>query len=90
MVANKSPQEPANISRIYRIKATIQEIKKTKLKSKRGAAKRFIRTGTGAFKHRRANRSHILTKKSPKRMRSLRRTGRVDHTDQARIEAIMR
>lgn len=32
MVANKPPQEPANISRIYRIKATIQEIKRTKLK----------------------------------------------------------
>ena len=42
-----------------------------KLKTKRGAAKRFRRTSSG-FKHRRTNRNHILTKKAQKRKRQLR------------------
>lgn len=42
-----------------------------KLKTKRGAAKRFRRTSSG-FKHRRTNRNHILTKKRHKRKRQLR------------------
>lgn len=42
-----------------------------KLKTKRGAAKRFRRTSSG-FKHRRTNRNHILTKKPKKRKRRLR------------------
>lgn len=42
-----------------------------KLKTNRGAAKRFRRTGAG-FKHRRTNRNHILTKKPPRRKRRLR------------------
>jgi large subunit ribosomal protein L35 len=42
-----------------------------KLKTHRGAAKRFRRTSTG-FKHRQMNRNHILTKKSAKRKRQLR------------------
>jgi large subunit ribosomal protein L35 len=43
-----------------------------KMKSNRGAAKRFKRTGSGQLKRRRANRNHILTKKGPKRKRHLR------------------
>ena len=42
-----------------------------KLKTKSGAAKRFRKTSTG-YKHRKANRNHILTKKAPKRKRQLR------------------
>ena len=42
-----------------------------KLKTDRGAAKRFRRTATG-YKHRQANRNHILTKKAQKRKRQLR------------------
>jgi len=42
-----------------------------KLKTNRGAAKRFRRTANG-FKHRCANRNHILTKKASKRKRQLR------------------
>ena len=34
-----------------------------KMKTNRGAAKRFSRTGSGKFKHRQSHRSHILTKK---------------------------
>lgn len=43
-----------------------------KLKTHRGAAKRFRKTGTGAVKCRRAYRNHILTKKSTKQKRRLR------------------
>ena len=42
-----------------------------KLKSNRGAAKRFRRTGKGGYKRGQSFRSHILTKKSSKRKRQL-------------------
>jgi large subunit ribosomal protein L35 len=45
---------------------------KVKVKTKRAAAKRFKRTGSGRIKCRSANRNHILTKKGPKRKRHLR------------------
>ena len=45
-----------------------------KMKTHRGAAKRFKKTGTGKLKRAQAFRSHILTKKSPKRKRNLRKT----------------
>jgi large subunit ribosomal protein L35 len=44
-----------------------------KIKSHRGAAKRFKKTGTGLFKRGKAYKSHILTKKTAKRKRHLRR-----------------
>ncbi len=43
-----------------------------KMKTHRGAAKRFRRTGTGKLRRRRINKNHILEKKSPKRKRQLR------------------
>ncbi|MEJ5256410.1 MAG: 50S ribosomal protein L35 [Acidimicrobiales bacterium] len=42
-----------------------------KMKTHRGAAKRFRRTGTGKIVRRRANLNHILEKKSPRRKRRL-------------------
>ena len=60
-----------------------------KLKSKSGALKRFRKTGSGAFKHRKANRSHILTKKSSKRKRQLRGMEMVNHSDHAAIQQCM-
>ena len=42
-----------------------------KLKTHRGAAKRFKKTASGKFKRGKAYKSHILTKKSPKRRRHL-------------------
>ena len=44
-----------------------------KMKTNRGAAKRMRRTGTGKIKRMRAYKSHILTKKSQKRKRRLRK-----------------
>jgi large subunit ribosomal protein L35 len=43
-----------------------------KIKTHRGAAKRFRKTATGKFKRAKANKSHILTKKTSKRKRHLR------------------
>lgn len=44
-----------------------------KLKTKKSAAKRFKKTGTGELKRMKAYKSHILTKKSAKRKRNLRK-----------------
>jgi large subunit ribosomal protein L35 len=44
-----------------------------KMKSHRGAKKRFSLTGTGKVKRSKAFKSHILTKKTSKRKRNLRR-----------------
>jgi len=48
---------------------------KTKIKTNRGAAKRFKVTGSGKIKFNRAKRRHILTKKSQKMKRQSRRGG---------------
>ena len=46
-----------------------------KMKTHKGLKRRFKLTATGKIKHNRAGRRHILTKKSPKRKRQLRRPG---------------
>ncbi len=56
-----------------------------KMKTNRGAAKRFKKTGSGKIKRSKAFTSHILTKKSTKRKRSLRQS---DLVDSANIKAI--
>lgn len=48
---------------------------KNKLKTNRGAAKRFKKTGTGKIRYRRANRNHINTKRSTKQVRQARANG---------------
>lgn len=48
-----------------------------KMKTHKGAAKRFRKTGTGKLKRGKAFRSHILTKKSSKTKRHLRKAGYV-------------
>lgn len=52
-----------------------------KMKTNRAAAKRFKKTGTGKIVRARAFKSHILTKKSPKRLRKLRQTTVADGTN---------
>lgn len=52
-----------------------------KIKTNRGAAKRFSRTGGGGFKRAQSHKRHILTKKSSKRKRHLRPTGMVHKAD---------
>ncbi len=52
-----------------------------KMKTNRGAAKRFRRTGSGGFKRAQSFRRHILTKKSSKRKRHLREPSQVAECD---------
>ncbi len=63
-----------------------------KLKTHRGAAKRFKKTGTGKFRRGAAFKRHILTSKSTKRKRALRgsharvRSGRGSHREDAAVQ----
>lgn len=52
-----------------------------KMKTNRGAAKRFSVTGTGKIKRRKAYLRHILTTKATKRKRNLRKPGTVHSTN---------
>ena len=60
-----------------------------KLKSHRGAAKRFKRTASGKIVRRRAMARHILTTKSRKRKRKLRRQTEVSAGEYARIDRML-
>lgn len=56
-----------------------------KLKSNKGALKRFRKTKSGTFKHKQSYLRHILTKKSSKRKRHLRSLKNVDHSNKKAI-----
>ena len=60
-----------------------------KMKTHRGAAKRFKVTGGGKIKRNKANSNHILEKKSPKRKRGLRGTTTVSKADEALIRKLL-
>ena len=60
-----------------------------KMKTHRGAAKRFKKTGTGKFKHQKQGKRHILTKMSSKRKRHLREEGEVTSADRRRIKQMV-
>jgi large subunit ribosomal protein L35 len=60
-----------------------------KLKTNRGAAKRFKVTGTGKIVRNKANANHILTKKSRKRKRNLRKSGLVDSTNLKQVSRLI-
>ncbi len=60
-----------------------------KLKSHRGAAKRFKRTGTGLFVRSKAFKQHILTSKTTKRKRGLRGTTTVSAVDAPKLARML-
>ena len=60
-----------------------------KLKTKKAAAKRFQKTGTGKLKRNKAYKSHILTKKSAKRKRNLRKATIADKTNSKVMKKIL-
>ena len=60
-----------------------------KLKTNRGAAKRFQTTGTGKVKRNKAYTSHILTKKTTKQKRNLRKAGLIDASDLKRVKRLI-
>ena len=60
-----------------------------KIKTHRGAAKRFKLTKTGKIKRHKAYKSHILTKKTTKRKRHLRKGTVLTSADQKRIKQLI-
>ncbi|OGO94195.1 MAG: 50S ribosomal protein L35 [Coxiella sp. RIFCSPHIGHO2_12_FULL_42_15] len=61
-----------------------------KMKTNRGAVKRFKRTGTGKLKRAAANRRHILIKKAKKRKRHLRGLRDVHPSDVRSVKEMLR
>jgi len=60
-----------------------------KMKTHRGAAKRFKRTGSGKISRMRKGKQHILTKKNAKRKRRLRKRALVSSVDEKRINQLL-
>jgi large subunit ribosomal protein L35 len=60
-----------------------------KIKTNRGAAKRFKKTGTGKIKAKRAFARHILTKKPTSRKRGLRRPKLIEKADSKGIKKLV-
>lgn len=60
-----------------------------KIKTHRGAAKRFSLTKSGRIKRGKAYKSHILTKKSTKRLRGLRQTGYIADCEAHKIRELI-
>lgn len=60
-----------------------------KIKTRRGAAKRFKTTGSGKIRRSKAFRRHILTKMSSKRKRQLRKATLVDPADVPRVRQLL-
>jgi large subunit ribosomal protein L35 len=60
-----------------------------KMKTNRGAAKRFRSTTKGRFKRAQSHANHILTKKSPKRKRHLRADSMVSEADTASVKKLL-
>ena len=60
-----------------------------KMKTSRAAAKRFKATGTGKLKRSKAYKSHILTKKTTKRKRNLRKGGYIAACEASNIRKLI-
>ena len=60
-----------------------------KIKTHRGAAKRFKKTATGKFVRHHSFARHILTKKTRKRKRKLVQSGLIAPADQGRVRAML-
>ena len=59
------------------------------MKSNSGASKRFKKTGTGAFKCKQAHLRHILTKKTTKRKRQLRKASLIHASDMKSVTRML-
>ena len=60
-----------------------------KMKTRRSAAKRYKVTGTGKVRYKKQGLRHILTKKSSKRKRNLRKSGIVSKVECKRIKRLL-
>ena len=61
----------------------------SKMKTNRGAAKRFRRTAKGGFKRAQSHLSHILTKKSSNRKRKLGKTLQIADNDKKQVRRLL-
>ncbi|MGB5984854.1 MAG: 50S ribosomal protein L35 [Desulfobacterales bacterium] len=60
-----------------------------KIKTNRAAAKRFRKTGSGKYVFSKSHSSHILTKKTTKRKRRLRKTHLIDKSNVRELKMLM-
>ena len=60
-----------------------------KLKTNRGAAKRFSKTASGRFRKKQSHARHILTKKDSKRKRNLRAPDLINTNDEAAVRKLL-
>jgi len=60
-----------------------------KIKTNRSAAKRFKKTGKGKFVYSKSHANHILTKKTTKRKRSLRKSRIIDKTNERELRLLL-
>ena len=60
-----------------------------KIKTNRAAAKRFKKTGTGKFVFSKSHAGHILTKKTTKRKRALRKSQIIDKTNRKALKLLL-
>ncbi len=60
-----------------------------KMKTNRGAAKRFKVTGTGKIAYSKSHANHIMTKKTRKRKRTLRKSNMIDKADTAMVKRLI-
>lgn len=60
-----------------------------KIKTHRGMAKRVVKRAAGSYRYRRANRNHILTKKSQKRKRHLRKNSIIKLCDHKAVRQML-
>ena len=74
---------------VVRSKARNEETTVSKMKTNRGAAKRFRRTGKGGFKRSQSHLNHILTKKKSKRKRQLGLTLQVAECDVKSVKRML-
>lgn len=62
---------------------------KTKLKTHKGASKRFKVTGTGKIVRTRAGGNHLLTKKNSRRKRALKQDAMLSRADERNIKSLL-
>ena len=74
---------------MIRFKSKEEYTTMAKLKTKKAAAKRFKVTASGKLKRSKAYKSHILTKKTTKRKRNLRKATMTDSTNEKVMKKIL-
>jgi large subunit ribosomal protein L35 len=82
-------EKVAGLAAFLRDTDRIRRHRMPKIKTNRAAAKRFKKTGSGKFVYNKSHASHILTKKSRKRKRSLRQSQIIDKSDMRELRLLM-